>query len=304
MKRFIKILIPVFLLGIFSTKINAQELNCQVQVLSPQIQGTTEKRIFDNLQKAIFEFMNNTKWTNDIYSPEERISCNLVLTISEKLSTDEYKGSLQIQSTRAVYKSTYNSVLVNYSDADIQFKYVEFQPFDFSINQHLSNLTSIFAYYAYVILASDYDSFSMKGGTPFWQKAQTIVNNAQNAPEKGWKSMESTKNRYWIVDNMLQPTYSPIRECMYKYHRLGFDVMYSDPAGGRAICLEALSTLETVHNQRPLSFPMQMFFNAKNEEIIKMFSGGLPDEKSKAVNLLQKIDPGNGIKYQRITQQQ
>jgi hypothetical protein len=282
----------------------AQELNCQVQVVSPQIQGTTEKRIFDNLQKSAFEFINNTKWTNDVFSPEERISCSMFINITEKLSTDEYKATIQIQSTRPAYKSSYNSVMINHNDQDFQFKYIEFQPIEFAINQHTANLSSVLAFYCYVIIAADYDSYSPKGGTVYWQKAQTIVANAQNAPEKGWKSFESTKNRYWLVENLLQPTFSPIRDCMYKYYRLGFDVMYQDLAGGRAAVLEALQTLEVIHNQRPLSFPMQFFFNAKSDEIVKLFSGGAPDEKAKVVNLCQKIDPGNGVKYQRINQAQ
>lgn len=293
----------ILCLLVFSGRISAQELNCQVQVLSPQIQGTTEKRIFENLQKAIYEFMNNTKWTNDVFSPEERITCNFVLTISDKLSNDEYKGNIQVLSQRPVYKSSYNSVLLNHNDQDVQFKYVEFQPIEFSINQHIANLSSMLSYYAYVVIALDYDSYSPNGGTPYWQKAQTIVNNAQNAPEKGWKSMESTKNRYWLVDNMLQPIFAPVRECMYKYHRLGFDVMYQDVAGGRQACLEALTALEKIHNQRPLSFPLQLFFNAKSKEITDLFKGGLPEEKSKATSLLQKIDPGHGIDYQKINQQ-
>lgn len=281
-----------------------QELNCQVQVLSPQIQGTTEKRIFDNLQKQIFEFVNNTKWTTDIYSAEERINCSFIITVQEKVSTDEYKASIQIQSTRTAFKSSYNTTLLNHQDAEFQFRYVEFQPLDFSINQHMSNLTSVLAYYCYVVLAFDYDSYALNGGTPWWQKAQTIVANAQNAVEKGWKSSESTKNRYWLVENMLQPLFSPLRECIYKYHRLGFDVMYQDVEGGRAVVLEALKSLEAIHNQRPLSFPMQVFFNAKNNEIVSLFSGGTTEEKSKVVPLLQKIDPGHGITYQRITQAQ
>src|ERR1044071_7150068 len=190
--------------------------------------------------------MNNSKWTNDIYSPEERINCSMFINITEKLSTDEYKATLQIQSTRPVYKSSYNTVLLNHNDADFQFHYVEFQPLDFSINQYMSNLTSVLGYYAYVILAMDYDSFSLNGGTPWWQKAQTIVANAQNAPEKGWKSMESTKNRYWLVEDMLQPSFAPLRDCIYKYHRLGFDVMYQDVAAGRAVVLELLKELEAI----------------------------------------------------------
>lgn len=294
----------VLLLLVSVVRVQAQELNCQVQVVSPQIQGTTEKRIFDNLQKAVFEFMNNTKWTNDIYSIEERINCSMFINITEKLSTDEYKATIQIQSTRTIFKSSYNSVLFNHNDADFQFRYVEFQPLDFSINQHMSNLTSVLAYYAYVILAMDYDSYSLNGGTPWWQKAQTIVSNAQNAPEKGWKSSESTKNRYWLVDNMLQPIFAPLRDCIYKYHRLGFDVMYQDVEGGRAVVLQALQELEAIHNSRPLSFPMQIFFNAKSDEIVKLFSGGTQDEKTKVVPLLQKIDPGHGIVYQNITRAQ
>lgn len=283
---------------------HAQELNCQVQVVSPQIQGTTEKRIFENLQKAVFEFMNYTKWTNDIFSPEERINCSMFINITEKISTDEYKATLQIQSTRAVFKSSYNTVLLNHNDADFQFRYIEFQPMDFSINQHMGNLTSVLAYYAYVVLAMDYDSYSLEGGTPWWQKAQTIVANAQNSVEKGWKSSESTKNRYWLVENMLQPLYEPLRTCIYKYHRLGFDVMFQDVAAGRAAVLEALQGLEAIHNQRPLSFPLQIFFNAKSDEIVKLFSGGLQEEKAKVVPLLQKIDPGHGIVYQNINRAQ
>jgi hypothetical protein len=284
--------------------LSAQELNCQVQVVAPQIQGTTEKRILENLQKSIFEFMNNTKWTTDVFAPEERINCNLMMNVTEKLSSDDWKATLQVQSTRVIYKSSFNSVMVNYNDADVQFKYIEFQPMEFSINQHMSNLTSLLAYYAYVIIATDYDSYSLNGGTAFWQKAQQVVSNAQNAPEKGWKSMDSDKNRYWIVDNALQPLYAPIRECNYKYHRLGFDIMYQDVNGGRAICLEALTGLQKIHNSRPLSFPMQMFFNAKSDEVVKLFTGGLPEEKSRVIQLCQTIDPGNGLKYQRINQQQ
>lgn len=297
-------LLPFFLL-IFIGNSSAQELNCQVQVLAPQIQGTNEKRIFENLQKAIFEFMNNTKWTNDIFQTDERIFCNLNINITEKVSTDQYKATLSVISQRPIYKSSYPQCnLINYVDADFQFTYIEFQPLDFSINNHLSNLTSVLAYYSYVIIALDYDSYSLNGGTPYWQKAQTIVSNAQNAPEKGWKSAENTKNRYWMVDNMLHPIFAPLREAMYKYHRLGFDIMYNDVAGGRAIVMDALLSLEKIHDQRALSWPLQLFFNAKKDEVIKLFSGGLVEEKSKIVPVLQRIDPGNGINYQKITQAQ
>lgn len=299
-----KKLIFFAIIALNAIRVNAQELNCQVQVLSPQIQGTTEKRIFENLQKQVFEFLNNTKWTTDIYSPEERINCSMTINVTEKLSTDEFKGTIQIQSTRPVYKSSFNSVLFNHNETEFQFRYIEFQPMDFSINQYMGNLTSVLAYYSYVILAFDYDSYSLNGGTPWWQKAQTIVANAQSAPEKGWKSSESTKNRYWLVENTLQPLFAPLRECNYKYHRLGFDVMYNDLEGGRAQVLTALQSLEAIHNQRPLSYPMQIFFNAKSAEIVSLFSGGTQEEKTKVIPLLQKIDPGHGIIYQNINRTQ
>ena len=166
---------------------------------------------------------------------------------------------------------------------------------DFTINQHMSNLTSVLAYYAYVILAMDYDSFSLKGGQPWWQKAQTIVANAQNTVEKGWKSSESTKNRYWLVENMLQPLFEPMRTCIYKYHRLGFDVMYADVAEGRAAVLEALQGLEAIHNQRPLSFPLQIFFNAKSDEIVKLFSGGLQEEREDARGIARNLEQDSSL---------
>lgn len=289
---------------VFALRVNAQELNCQVQVVSPSIQGTMEKQIFETLQKSVYEFVNNTKWTTDIYSLDERINCSMFINITEKLSSDVYKATIQIQSTRPIYKSSYNSVLFNHNETEFQFSYIQFQALDFSSTQHLSNLTSVLAYYSYVILAMDYDSYSLNGGTPWWQKAQTIVANAQNVPEKGWKSSESTKNRYWLVENMLQPTFAPLRTCVYNYHRLGFDVMYQDIESGRAEVLKALQSLEPIHNLKPLSFPMQIFFNAKSDEIVKLFSGGTQDEKSKVVPLLQKIDPGHGIVYQNITRAQ
>lgn len=282
---------------------NAQELNCQVQVLSPQIQGTTEKRIFESLQKDIFEFMNNRKWTNDVFSPDERISCSIFINISEKVSTDEYKGSIQVQASRPVFKSSYNSLLLNQNDVDFQFKYVEFQAMDFSLQQHQGNLTAVLGYYAYLILGLDYDSFSLNGGTQWFQKCQTIVANAQTAPEKGWKSYESTKNRYWLADNMLNAQFAPLRECMYKYHRLGFDLMSQDVNTGRAGVLDALTLLKKVHQAKPNSFNMVVFFTAKYDEVVKLFTGGLPDEKAKVVQLCSEIDPGHGSNYQKIQQQ-
>jgi len=282
-------------------QINAQELNCQVQVLSQQIPGS-DKRVFDALQTAIYEFMNNRKWTNESFKLEERIDCSILINLTGKISTDEFTGTLQIQARRPVYKASYNSVLLNYSDNDFQFKYIESLPLDYNDNTFSSNLTSVLGYYANLIIGLDYDSFAPSGGTPYLQKALAIVNSAQDAAEPGWKAFESNKNRYWMINNMLDASFVPLRECMYNYHRKGLDVMVDNKDGGRAVIAESIEDLKKVHAAKPLSFNMQVFFNAKSDEIINIFSGAFTDEKAKVVNTLNEIDPTNSNKYLKITQ--
>src|SRR6056297_2185398 len=195
------------------TPLYAQELNCNVQVISQQVQGTN-KQVFETLQNAIYEFMNNRVWTNHVYTVEERVECNMLFNITEQISADEFRGTLQLQSQRPVFNSNYNTVMFNYMDNNIHFRYIEFEPLEFDINTHISNLTSILAYYAYVVLALDYDSFSYEGGTSLWEAAEKIVINAQNAPERGWKASGNTshQNRYWLVKDFLDDEYSPSRE--------------------------------------------------------------------------------------------
>jgi hypothetical protein len=277
----------------------AQELNCKVQVLSQQVQGT-DKRVFTTLQTAIFEFMNNKKWTTDAFKLDERIDCSILINVTERPSTDVFIATIQVQSRRPVFKSSYNSVLLNYNDNDFQFSYLENQPLEFNENQFTSNLTSVLGFYAYMIIGMDYDTFSPSGGTNYLQKAQNVVNNAQSASEAGWRAFESNKNRYWLITNMLDAPFVNIRECMYNYHRKGLDEMVTNKEGGRANVLEALESLRKVHQARPLSFAMQVFFNAKSDEIINIFSGAFADEKSKVMTLLNDIDPTNSNKYQKI----
>lgn len=277
----------------------AQELNCKVQVLSQQIQGT-DKRVFTTLQTAIFEFMNNKKWTTDAFKLDERIDCSILINVTERPSTDQFIATIQVQSRRPVFKSSYNSVLLNYNDNDFQFSYLENQPLEFNENQFTTNLTSVLGFYAYMIIGMDYDTFSPSGGTNYLQKAQNVVNNAQSASEAGWRAFESNKNRYWLITNMLDAPFVNIRECMYNYHRKGLDEMVTNKEGGRANVLEALESLRKVHQARPLSFAMQVFFNAKSDEIINIFSGAFADEKSKVMTLLNDIDPTNSNKYQKI----
>lgn len=288
----------IFFLFVFSGLVSAQELNCVVQVLTSQIQG--DKRIYETMQKAIFEFVNNTRWTRDVYKNDERIECSILINVTER-SSDDFKATIQIQSRRPVYKASYNSVLFNYIDQEFQFRYVEYQPLEFNETTHISNLTSVLAFYANIIIGLDYDSFSLNGGTPYFQKANAIVNNAQNdQTAKGWKSFESQRNRYWMVNNWLDPVYAPIREFNYKYHRLGLDAMAQSKDQGKAVIVENMSLLQKAYQARPASFTLQLFFNAKGDELVNIFSGAFPDEKTKVVNILNQVDPANSNKYQKI----
>jgi hypothetical protein len=303
-----KIQISLFFLAISElltlkhSSLQAQELNCSVQVLAPQIQGTTEKRIFESLKGSVYEFMNNTHFTKDNFSASERITVSILINITTEIAVDQFTGSIQIQTNRPAFKSSYNSTILNYSDNDFQFNYIEAQPMDFVETTFTNNLTSVLAYYAYVAIAMDYDTYSLNGGTAYYQKAQQIVNNAQNAAEHGWKSFESTsqKNRYWLIENALNPTFAPLRECLYKYHRLGIDIMYNDAATGRNNIYESLLLVQKVYQDKPASFNLQLFFSAKADELINLFSGAFADEKAKVVPLLNSIDPPDATKYGKI----
>lgn len=284
-------IVPVFL--------QAQELHCRVQVTHQQIQGTNVK-IFETLQTAIYEFLNNKKWTDHIYSNEERIECNVTINLTSQISVDEFQGTIQIQSTRPIFNTSYTSIIFNHMDPNFHIKYVEYQPLEFSESTNMSNLTSILAYYAYLIIGLDYDTFSSKGGYEYFQKAEKVVNNAQNATEKGWKAFEDLKNRYWLIENLLNDIYSPIRECLYTYHRQGLDQMAEKPQEGRAAIAESLDELKKIHASKPGSFLMQILFTAKADEIVNIFSEAYPDEKVRMVNLLSQIDAANSSKYQKI----
>jgi hypothetical protein len=291
----------VFLILLTVFKFNAQELNCKIEINYSQIQGSTNKQIFDQMQKIIYEFMNNTKWTNDVFSPQEKIECSILIVIQEAIGTDEYKGSIQVISSRPVYKSSYATQVLNVEDQDFQFKFQQFTQLEYNLNTFQNNLTSVLQYYAYVILATDYDSFSPLGGTQYWQKAQLIVQNAQNAAEPGWRqSQTGQKNRYWLVENTLQPVFKGIRDCMYSYSRTGLDKMHESVDEGRANVLKALDLLKPVYKARPASFNMQVFFNAKRDEIINIFKNATPEEKTTVMETLMQVDPAGTTKYSKI----
>lgn len=280
-----------------------QELKCNIQIVSQQIQGTN-KQVFQTMQTAIYEFMNNMVWTKHVYGIDERIECNLMFNITEQLSADEFKGTLQIQSRRPIYNTNYNTVMFNYMDNDIHFRYVEFEPLEFDETQHLSSLTSLLAFYAYIILGLDYDSYGFEGGTPYFQKADNIVNNAQNTREIGWKSFESTshRNRYWLVNDILDEKYAPIREFIYRYHRLGLDIMDSKVVEGRAAIAETIVNLQKVYRQKPDPFMqlLKVILDAKADEFVNIFTESFTEEKNRVVTILQEIDPTNKSKYDKI----
>ncbi|MBK6963648.1 MAG: DUF4835 family protein [Bacteroidales bacterium] len=293
-----KQLFLTFLAGISVIVVTAQEFNVTVQVTSPKVEGT-EKKIFETLQQELYDFVNNRKWTNFQYKPEERIEGTILITIDNR-SGEDFSGKMNVALRRPVYKSSYNTALLNYIDKDIEFKYVEFQPLEYSDNTFTSNLTSVVAYYLYVFLGLDGDSFAKNGGSIFFEKAQNIVNMGQNAREKGWKAFESQKNRYWLIENYTNPTYSSVREAMYRYHRLGLDQMADDVETGRASVNESLELLKKANRERPGLFILQLFLEAKRDEIVNIYSQASPMDKTKAVNTLKEIDPSNSSRYQKI----
>ncbi len=297
-----KIILLIAVLA-FSVQLEAQELKCNIQVVSQQVQGTN-KQVYETLRNAIFEFMNNRVWTNNVYTMDERIECNLMFNITDQPSADEFRGTLQIQGRRPVYNTNYNTVLFNFIDKDIQFRYIEFQPLEFDLNSHTSNLTSILAFYAYFLLGLDYDTFAYMGGTPYFENAEKIVENANNVIEKGWKPVDdmSHKNRYWLVKDFIDQDYAPVREFNYRYHRHGLDVMDSKPIEGRAEIASSIELLQKVYRSRPdpYMYILRLVFDAKADEIVKVFSESFTEEKNRVHNILTEMDQTNASKYKSI----
>ena len=277
----------------------AQELRCNISISSAKIQGAN-KTVFETMQSDLYEFMNNRKWTEHQYAQDERIECSFFINLDEQISSDEFKGSIQVQLRRPVFNSSYQTVLLNIKDNDFQAKYVEYQTLEFNETSNKDNLTNILAYYAYIILGMDYDSFSPEGGTEFFQKAQAIVNISQNASQKGWKAFESDRNRYWLVENILNKAYSGFRSCTYQYQRQGLDAMSDKAPEGRAVIAESLKSIQKVFRAKPSLYLLPIFFDAKSDELVNIFSQSFPDEKNRVTVLLNECDPSNGTKYAKI----
>ena len=292
-----KALIICFL---FPITLISQELNCKVSVNYSSI-PSPNKEMFNSMRQSIYEFMNNTSWTNDMFENEERIDCTILIRLNQQLSTDEYSGSISVQSSRPVFKTLYNSPILNIFDDQFRFRYVEFQTLEFNESTHLSNLTSVLAYYAYLIIGMDYDTFSENGGDVFFKKAEKIVSNAQNDNNAtGWKSFEGLDNRYWLIENLLSTDFEVMRDFYYQYHREGLDNFTEKPDFVREYIAESILALRTGWNQRQRGYLFQIFFDTKTDEIVNIFSQGNIMQGDELVNLLSEMSPNDIEKWKKI----
>lgn len=295
-----KILTLVFLALI--TRGYSQELNCQVSLITNIKTEVTsaEKELFDQLKEVVTELMNNTQWTNEKFKVEERINCQLQLQINT-INNGAFTGSIQVQSSRPVYNGSYNTTLFNFQDDNLDFTYTRNAQLIYSKNQFRDNLSAILSFYAFYIIALDFDSFSKQGGTKYFQEAQQIVTNAQTSSSKGWKSNEQgKKNRYWLIENALQQLFEPLRECYYEYHRLGMDHMYDKPEEAKKAIYTTLDKLSKVSAARPNTINIINFAYCKLNELKNLYSTAKPEEKTQIVAVLKKIDPANATKYEEI----
>ena len=297
-----RIFLLLMFLG-FSLIAHAQELLCNVSVSSSQVQ-TSDRKVFQTMRTEIYDFINNKIWTSTKIENEERIECTIRINITRKISNDEYEGSIQIQSTRPVFGTSYKSTLFNYLDNKFRFKYLEYQSLEFSDATHMSNLTSVLAFYVNIILGLDFATFSEEGGNEYFNIAQRIVTNAQNAPEPGWKAFESDKNRYWLAHDLMDQRYSDFHTVMYRYHREGLDKLGEESEDARFEITEALESLKSIYRQNSSAFLLQLFFDAKSDEIVNIYSGAFPNEQARIIKTLLEIDPSHSTKYESISQQE
>lgn len=301
MRKQILLILTVALLPILG---QAQELNARVSINASRISSQTDKKIFSTLQNTITTFLNTRKWTNETFQANEKINCNFLLDIGEAQPGNIYKAVITVQAARPVFNSTYETPLINFRDEVVAFRYVEFQPFEFNDNRVagsdplVSNLSATFAYYVYIILGLDFNSFALRGGDAYFQKAQNIVNNApENRDIAGWKAFDGLRNRYWLVENLVNNRYNSIHEAMYSYYRLGMDNMYENENEARNAVLNTLNMLNSLNNDIGNTMIIPFFLQGKSQELIKIFKKASPEEKQKARDILMKIDISNANTY-------
>jgi len=283
---------------------SALELKAKITIVSSQIGSNVNQNVFRTLQSALHNFINTRKWTQDNFLPNERIECQFLLNLQPTDDINIYTASLTVQAGRPVYNTSYLSPIINFKDDNVIFKYVEFQQLEFNENRVtgsdalVSNLTAIMAYYAYMILGFDYDSFSLRGGDPHFQKAQNIVNNAPDGRGiSGWRAFDGQRNRYWLVANMLSGRYTIMHDVYYNYYRLGMDKLYEDENTARVEILNVLNLLNSFNIDNPNTMINQFFFQGKSTELVEIFSKAPQQDKARASELLQKLDITNAARY-------
>lgn len=284
-----------------STIARAQELNCIVNINSTQIQ-TSDRGIFDDMKVSIEQFMNGRKWTNDAFKNHEKINCTLLITITKMPAIGNFSASVQVQSARPVFNSNYSSLVFNFADRDWEFEYIESLPLEYNDNTFTTNLTSMLAFYAYIILGFDYDTFSELGGTTYFQRALTVVNNAQQSPRPGWQQLGSNRNRYWLIENIINPQMQELRKAMYSYHRLGLDTFDKDPDNSRRVILAGLKEILKIRAINPNAILLVSFLDAKSAEVANVFSDGNIQIRREAYDVITTIDPTNSTLYGKIIQ--
>jgi hypothetical protein len=303
MKRTVFYLFLCLLPGLASS----QEIQARVDILTNKISSQVDRRVFQTLQSGLTNFINSRKWTTDVFQPAERIQCSFLLTLSQDLGNNTYRGSLTIQAARPAYNTTYVSPLLNFQDDNLIFKYVEFQPIEFNENRVqgsdplVANLTATIAYYINVILGLDYTSFSLRSGDVYFQKAWNIVNNAPDAKDiSGWKSFDGLRNRYWLAENLNNNRFTLFHDALYAYYRTGIDVLFENEEAARNGILNALSYLNTVNTENLNSMVVPVFFQGKGNELLKVFSKGTGEQKARAKELLSKLDITNLSLYRTL----
>ncbi|WP_033961827.1 DUF4835 family protein [Psychroserpens jangbogonensis] len=293
MRKLIYLLIVTFSLQSFS-----QELNCEV-IVNAQLTGNENVQVFKTLERQLKEFINNTTWTNKTYKSQERINCSMVINVTD-YNNDNFKATIQVQSARPVYGSSYSTPVYNYNDKDFDFKYLEFQNIVYNENQFESNLVSVLAFHVYMILGMDADTFSLKGGEEYYAQAQVISNYSQQGSFSGWKLEDGNQSRFILIDNVLSETYKEFRQVLYNYHRFGLDEMSNDAKEGKLSIAKSMTSLKEMNNRRPNSYLMRVLFDAKAEEIEDVFSGGPTVNISDLVSTLTRLAPMHASKWRNI----
>ena len=292
-------LIAFLLILVSFNSVHAQELNCKVVVNSERV-AISNRQVFRDMETAFGQFLNERRWTDDVFQNEERIKCNLNITIDEMPTIGSFRATVQVQSARPIYNSNYESIVLNFADRDWTFDYVESVPLDFNPNSYTSNLTSMLAYYANIIIGLDYDSFGELSGTRYFQLANNIVTNATTSNRPGWTALESIRNRFWLVENLLNQRMVEMRKNVYTYHRLGLDIYQEKPDEAQRNILTTLRSIQDVRSTNPQSILVIAFLDAKTDELVNIFSTASTQSKRDAYNLLVEIDPSKRDKYARI----